>query len=107
MAAQTWDNKAWDEKFRLGAGELSRICGRGYKRGRNTGYFSKAWGKEVIKHQVDDDARDGDVEPHGKSPARDAKVPRKLAAKSPNECNDDEWNDHRRQYRVRHQNDEV
>ena len=61
----------------------------------------------MIKHQVDDDARDRNIEPHGESPARNPPVARELTAKGSPERNDDEGNNRCRKYRVRDQNNEI
>src|SRR5215216_4496664 len=61
----------------------------------------------MIKHQVDDYARDRYVEPHWKSPARNSQMARELAAKSAGERHDDEGHDYCRENRVRNQNREV
>ena len=61
----------------------------------------------MIEHQVNDDARYGNIEPHGKSPARNSPVARELTAKRAPERYDDEGYYCCRENRVRNQNDEV
>src|ERR1044072_7922887 len=62
---------------------------------------------QVIEHEVDDDARDGDVEPNRIRPKRDASVARTGARARATERDADERHDGRREDDVRDENDEV
>lgn len=61
----------------------------------------------MIKKQINDDACDGDVEPHRKRPARNPPVPYKVAAGGAIQRDANEGHNKRRQNRVREQDDEV
>ena len=61
----------------------------------------------MIQHQVNHDAGDGNVEPHGQRPARDPFVPDKVAAFGAEYGDDDKWDDDDRQERVRREDREI
>ena len=61
----------------------------------------------MIEHQVDDHARDRDVQPHRERPARDPEVRDELPAKRPAERHDDERHYRGREHRVRDQHRKV
>src|ERR1043165_3284240 len=60
-----------------------------------------------VEHQVDDDARDRDVEPERVSPARDAPVAQVVAAQRTPERDEDERHNARGQRDVRDENREI
>jgi hypothetical protein len=69
--------------------------------------LSSARGINLIKHEIDDDACDRDVQPHRESPASDTHVLGELPARGAIQCDPDEWDDDRCQNRVRDQDDEI
>ena len=64
-------------------------------------------GVDLVDHEVDDDAGDGNVEPEGEGPAGDEAVLVEAFEPSAAESDDDERNDDDGQQGVRDQNGEV
>src|ERR1700750_1597884 len=61
----------------------------------------------LVKHKINDHAGDRHVEPKRQRDPRDASMSREVLAESAIESNDDEWNDHDREDRVRGQDRKV
>lgn len=61
----------------------------------------------MIKHEVDDNAGHGDIEPHRERVSRDAAMAKELSSKRACQSNDYERHDSDGQYRVRNQDDHV
>jgi len=61
----------------------------------------------MIKHQIDDYAGDGNIQPHRKGPARDGAMAQEVATQRSTQRDDDEWHNNHSQNRVRRQYREI
>lgn len=61
----------------------------------------------MVKHKINDHARNRHVEPKRKCDSRDAAMTREILAQSAIQSNDDEGDDHDRENRVRHEDREI
>src|SRR5262245_57186374 len=62
---------------------------------------------EVIQHQINQNSRDRNVEPHGQGPTRQSPVTHKISAQGPAQGNYDKRHDDHREHRVRSQDRKI
>jgi len=61
----------------------------------------------MIEHQINNDARDRDIQPQRQRPARNSLVSNEVASRCPVKCDEDQWNDDNRQNDVADQDRKI